>query len=125
MSHLSIEEIIPKYGATHLICDSAYPLIINSTLEEEAILYNLPQEVVAKLCAMFADLTGKEIKPVSDIAALSGGQKVVLMTLLALLSSAERIVFVNLPLALDKERSVAVSALIEQFKPLKASILLV
>jgi len=125
MSVLNQSEITEQYTATHLICDSSYPLITNSTLEEEAMLYNLDADAIATLCEQYLTLTGKPLNLSSDISALSGGQKVILMALLALFSPADRFLFVNLVADLDKERTEAMLILIEKYRIIKTEILLV
>jgi len=125
MNIQSIEAIIEKYSPTHLICDSSYPLIANSTLLEEAMIYNLSKESITLLCAEFQSLTGKSIDTSSDISILSGGQKVILMALLAMQSPAEKVVLLNLDAALDKERVNALHLLIEKHKHNKVEVLMV
>jgi ABC-type lipoprotein export system ATPase subunit len=119
------EDIAGRYSATHLICDGSYPLITNSFLDEEAMLYHLDSDAIASLCGQFLTITGKALSLSSDISALSGGQKVILMALLALHSPALSLLFVNLTADLDKERSEAMLALIDKYRAQKTEILLV
>lgn len=112
-----------EYAFTHLICDGNQPLITNASLEEEAMLYNLKPEVLHKVITLFKQITDKEITPETDISQLSGGQKVVLMILLAIHSKADKILMLNAKSALDPERSDAVQTLIKQFQTSKQEIL--
>lgn len=114
-----------KYSDTHLFCHSSVPLLTNSTFKEEAILYNLPQPELINLIADFNSITGKELTVGSNISELSGGQKIVLMVLLALHSPASRLVFINLYNNLDPERADAIHSLIEKHRPNKQEILIV
>lgn len=108
---------------THLVCDASYPLITNTTLSEEALLYNLDDTSVSELADKFNALTGKQISAIYDINNLSGGQKVVLMVLLALSSPAQSIVFANLEVSLDSIRLKEIRALIESCRAQKREIL--
>lgn len=108
---------------THLICDSSYPLITNTTLQEEAMLYNLNQSAVSELITKFNALTGKQISAAYDINNLSGGQKVILMVLLALNSPAQNIILINLAVSLDNIRLKEMMTLIESCQANKREIL--
>ncbi len=112
-----------EYAFTHLICDGNQPLITKATLQEEAMLYNLRPEVLQEVITLFKQITDKEIASETDISQLSGGQKVVLMILLALHSNAKKILLLNAKSALDPERSDAVQTLIKQFQVSKQEIL--
>ncbi len=109
---------------THLICDASYPLITSTTLKEEAILYNLEKESTSKLTSDFQTLTGKQISADYDINDLSGGQKVILMILLALASPAQNIVFVNLQSSLDSIRYNEINKMIVSNRTTKNEILI-
>lgn len=98
-------------NTSYLTVDSAHPLISCDQLQDELILYNLSSEACTELMQKFRNLTGKEINPRSDISHLSGGQKVILMALLVLLSPAPRIRFLNLFQALDPQRKAALQEL--------------
>ncbi|MFO7659929.1 MAG: hypothetical protein R6V77_03360 [Candidatus Cloacimonadaceae bacterium] len=115
--------VMESLAETHLVCDSSYPLITNTTLQEEALLYNLDVSAVSELITKFNTLTGKQISSAYDINNLSGGQKVILMILLALHSPAENIVFTNLKVSLDSIRLKDVMTLIESCQAQKREIL--
>ena len=116
--------LMEKYSKSHLVCDTSYPLITNTTLEEEALLYNLDNSALNQVIDEFITLAGKQISASYDINNLSGGQKVILMVLLALYSPASRIVFMHLDTSLDTARLQSVRELIDRFKPLKLEIML-
>jgi len=124
MTSSHLESLIEQYSETHLVCDSSHPLITNTTLEEEALLYNLDKSSLHIIMDKFGSLTGKEITDSFDINTLSGGQKVVLMVLLALYCSAQNIVFIDLEVSLDALRLKSILALFEDTKPHKREILL-
>lgn len=109
---------------THLICDASYPLITSTTLREEAILYNLDEEAISNLSSDFQTLTEKQISADYDINDLSGGQKVILMILLALVSQAQNIVFLNLQSSLDTIRYSEIIKLIDFARTVKHEILI-
>lgn len=94
-----------------LQCDALHP-IITSSMFEELLLYNIAQPDSEKLFAMFAKLSGKDLCPSSQLAELSGGQKVLLMVCLALLSPAETIYFANVLHSLDPDRWAMIQELV-------------
>jgi ABC-type Mn2+/Zn2+ transport system ATPase subunit len=124
MKPYDFEYLLKTYGATHLICDGSQPLLSSSDFSEEALMYNLPTGPALQVLSTFNHVTDKAISAQSDISSLSGGQKVVLMILLALYSAAERIVLANIAVSLDIERIAAVKALIDKFKLSKREILI-
>lgn len=77
------------------------------------LLYNLNEEKMLLLTRQFYLLTGKELGPTSKTEELSGGQKVILMCLMALYSSARAIAFINLERSLDAHRIAALQAVIQ------------
>ena len=96
-----------------LTADASLPLITCDQLRDELLIYNLNSRAQICLQNQFINLTGKEISPQSKITELSGGQKVILMVLLALNSPAPRILFVNIMQSLDPLRRSDVQALID------------
>lgn len=117
------QDIVNKYNTQYLICDSAYPLISNSYLYEEAILYNLDIDKTNKVLDLFTRMTSKRLSLIDDLTSLSGGQKVLIMVLMALHSKAQNICFINLSNCLDQNNSSVVFELINGMKPLKNEIL--
>ncbi|MCB5253158.1 MAG: hypothetical protein RBR69_04305 [Candidatus Cloacimonadaceae bacterium] len=99
---------------SYLIADGQYPLVCTDLVHDEIILYNLDKEAQARLFAEFERITAKKIDRESKLEALSGGQKVVLMALLALLSPALRIEFVHLTHSLDQDKASQILDLIRQ-----------
>lgn len=97
-----------------LICDSALPITGGGSLLEEFILYNLDSSQRSRLIEEFASITGKTLNPKSDLDILSGGQKVLAMCLLALLSPSSAIHFVNLWHSLDPTNRNLVQSLISR-----------
>lgn len=87
-----------------LIADASHPLISNQTLLDETLLYNLDADAILALYEKFKSLTGLSLYASYPINTLSGGQKVILMTYLCLLSPAQRINFRNLEHALDQDK---------------------
>ncbi|MDY0151045.1 MAG: hypothetical protein RBS43_02090 [Candidatus Cloacimonas sp.] len=88
----------------YFILDAAHPLITADKLQDELILYNLDAASYGVLQTEFLRITGKEIDKHSFTTALSGGQRIILMALLALLSPAPKLKFINLMHALDSTR---------------------
>jgi hypothetical protein len=118
----NFNKLINYYADDYLICDASYPLITNANLNEELLLYNIENHKRASLLLDFYDITGRQLRLDSDIGAISGGQKVVLMVLFALYSPAEKILLFNLPHSLDLARQKAVNMIIDKFKPAKQDI---
>ena len=98
-----------------LLCDASQPLISSGNLEEELELYKINPSHAAQLFVEFRNLTGKELSLESYPEELSGGQKVLLMTLLALHSSASDILFVDLQSALDNAKRAQLEELIGHY----------
>jgi hypothetical protein len=117
-----IETMIDKYSEYYLVCDVSYPLITSSSLFEESLIYNIENHKRVSLALDFFDITGKQLRQDSDISTLSGGQKVVLMVLLALYSPAQNICFYKLQHSLDADRLKAINSIIERFRVLKHEI---
>jgi ABC-type lipoprotein export system ATPase subunit len=120
--NFDLESLIDEYSNDYLICDVSYPLITNASFNEEILLYNIETHKKASMALDFYDTTGKQLRQDSDISLLSGGQKVVLMVLLALYSPAEKILFLNLQHSLDRERLKAIEITIEKFRTIKHEI---
>ncbi|MEF3693758.1 MAG: hypothetical protein V3576_00235 [Candidatus Cloacimonadota bacterium] len=97
----------------YLVCDAGCPILSSGNLEDEMLLYNLNEEKMLLLTRQFYLLTGKELGPTSKTEELSGGQKVILMCLMALYSSARAIAFINLERSLDAHRIAALQAVIQ------------
>ena len=99
---------------SYLIADGQHPLVCTDLVRDEIILYNLGTEESARLFAEFERITAKKIDFGSKLDALSGGQKVVLMALLALHSPAPRIEFLHLTHSLDEDIVIQILDLIKQ-----------
>lgn len=88
----------------YLVCDAGCPILSSGSLEDEMLLYNLQETDKLHLIQRFKLLTEKELNLGSKTEELSGGQKVILMCLLALYSRATSIAFLNLNKSLDTRR---------------------
>jgi ABC-type transport system involved in cytochrome bd biosynthesis fused ATPase/permease subunit len=97
----------------YLVCDAGCPILSSGSLADEMLLYNLNEEKMLLLTQQFLLLTGKELSPSSKTEELSGGQKVILMCLLALYSPARAIALINLERSLDAHRRNALQAVIQ------------
>ncbi len=114
---------IQENTARYLICDARQPLITASQLWDELLLYNLSPEARTELLAEFRRLTARELTFSSDITTLSGGQKVLLMCLLALLSPARNILFMDVMHSLDPANRAALKELIDRHSSLRNIVL--
>ncbi len=99
---------------SYLIADGQHPLVCTDLVRDELILYNLGKAEKALLFADFERITSKEIDEKSKVEALSGGQKVMLMALMALYSPAPRIEFLHLTHSLDTDKAAEILDLIKQ-----------
>jgi ABC-type lipoprotein export system ATPase subunit len=125
MTNLPNQRLWEQYASDYLICQAEYPLISSASLKEEVMLYNLDAADQKKLISEFILISGKELTSHSDLTVLSGGQKVILMVLLALLSPAQKILFENVLTPLDGTTGTAVQKLIEKYRQEKQEILLI
>ena len=98
-----------------LLCDASQPLISSGSLEEELELYKINPANADALFTEFRTLTGKELGLKFHPDELSGGQKVLLMALLALHSTASDILFVDLQSALDNDKRAQLEELIGNY----------
>jgi ABC-type Mn2+/Zn2+ transport system ATPase subunit len=108
---------------THLVCNARSPLISNGRLREELILHAIDAEEIEPLIQDFSHFTGREINADTDISTLSGGQKVMLMLLLALHSPANSIIFVDLWHSLDEQNQAKIKKLLDEYTGSKEIIL--
>lgn len=102
-----------------LVCDAGHPLVSQGRLREELLLYNISDENSALLTDRFYEITGRELSLQSETDCLSGGQKVLLMFLLALYSPARQLHFIGLWHSLDTLVATRVRTLCEDFAKVK------
>jgi len=110
-----LQLLLDKHSKQWLICPARYPLVTTGSLHGEAMLYNLDKHTLENVCAEFMAYTGKDLSPESELSTLSGGQKVLLMCLLALHSSAPRIYFLDLWHSLDASNRARIQSLLHQY----------
>ena len=104
----------PNTGTTeYLICDARHPLVSGVKLLDEFILYNLDKAARQEVCAQYKSFTGNTIGTDSRTEVLSGGQKVLLMLLLAMYSPAPKLCFIGLERGLDMEIRLKVRSLLD------------
>ena len=107
--------MLQKYFNEYLICNARSPLISEGLLREELLLYNISTEKWKELTQEFGNITGKHLGPEDEIGTLSGGQKVLLMCLLALYSPAKKILFIDLWRSLDERNRQKIEDLLEVY----------
>ncbi len=107
----------------YLVCDADCPILSSGSLEDEMLLYNLKDTDKPHLTQMFKLITEKELNLASKTEELSGGQKVILMCLLALYSPASSIAFLNLDKSLDTKRRSMIRELVAELGAGKEIIL--
>lgn len=107
-------DYIEQYGDEYLVCDGTYPFVTRALLADEAKLFKLSKAELELVCEEFYDFFEVKINPHSKIDELSGGQKIVLMFLLAMRSKADKILFVNLLDSLDQINKEKVLAIINK-----------
>lgn len=96
----------------YLIAKADQPLICADKVWDELLLYNIAPPRAQVLFTEFIELTEKHLDANSLLTHLSGGQKVILMALLALHSPAQRICLVNLDRYLDASRAARLDELL-------------
>ncbi len=99
---------------TYLIANAAHPIITTDRIGDEMLLYNIGAEKQPLVFEMFSMITAKRITEDTLSRELSGGQKVVLMVCLALVSPAARLRFLDLEHALDADKLLAIKSLIAE-----------
>jgi len=118
-----LQLLLDKHSKQWLICPARYPLVTTGSLRGEAMLYNLDKHTLEKVCAEFMAYTGKDLSPESELSTLSGGQKVLLMCLLALHSSATHIHFLDLWHSLDANNRARIQFLLHQYSQTREILL--
>jgi ABC-type multidrug transport system ATPase subunit len=98
----------------YLLADAEHPLICTDKVWDELLLYNIAPRRAEALFADFFELTDKRLNENYILKHLSGGQKVILMALLALHSPARRICFMNLERSLDPDKAARLQDLIRR-----------
>ena len=96
-------DLIYNLTDKYLVCDARHPIITGHSLAEELLLYNLDEAAKSHLLAEYHRITGKQLSDSSHPEQLSGGQKVILMALLALFCPASDIAFIDLYHNLDPQ----------------------
>jgi ABC-type Mn2+/Zn2+ transport system ATPase subunit len=106
-------DLIEKYGDNYLICSGKHPLISSAELSDELVIYNIKGQRLDLLIEHFNTITGKQLTESFPINTLSGGQKTILMVLLAIYSPAPRILFAHLFESLDEANKVVIRDLLD------------
>jgi len=115
----TIPDLIELYGKDYLICSGDLPCIVTGRICEESVFYGLDPGAESTVIERFNLISGKQVDCNTAISTLSGGQKVILMTLLALNSPAEKILFHNLMHNLDIAKREIVRQLLEEYASAK------
>ncbi len=118
----TITDLIADYGDEFLVCSGDLPWIGTGRIRDEALFYCLDSSAETTVIRRFNLITSKDADRNTLFHTLSGGQKVILMALLALFSPAKRILFHNLNHNLDPEKRVIISGLLEEFSAVKGII---
>jgi len=113
---------IEKFGGEYLVMDGRVPLMSGASLRDELRLYNLGDRAQAEVIRCFSEMTGKTADGALCLETLSGGQKVILATLIALESDAKNLMFINFFHALYPERRRKIMALVETCRSCKQKI---
>lgn len=120
-----VESVYQSYARTHLICDSANPIVTNASILDESILYNIDKSTLDDVFRQYLRITNKQLNPSDSLSELSGGQKVIIMVLMALFSSAKKICFINICNSLDENNKDSILDLISEFKISKEEIIFI
>lgn len=107
-------ELLQEYGQDYLLLDGRRPCVTDATVNEEFSLYGIDAAQMDDILAEFQDIAGQQLERASNIRELSGGQQVILATLLALKSRAKRLMFVNFFLALHESKKARLGEMLRQ-----------
>lgn len=106
-------DLIEKYGDSYLICSGKHPLVSSAELSDELAIYNIKHDKKDLLIEHFNAITGKQITGSCILSTLSGGQKTILMVLLAIYSPAPKVLFAHLFESLDHINKKVIQELLE------------
>lgn len=90
-----LKKNIELYSNDYLIMDGLIPSISLGQIQEEFMLYNIDKSQYERILKDFLEITDKKVSENYLISELSHGQKLILSALMALNSSAEKILFNN------------------------------
>jgi len=102
-----------NHKQSYLTADAAHPLITHGSFKVEALLYHLDYDGMDQVANNFQVICSKELSPEIIISHLSGGEKVVLMVLIALFCPASHLRFIGIWHALDGEKRLAIQKLLD------------
>jgi|GEM_PF-1687717 len=100
------------YGSDYLICDGSNPLITDS-LAEEMLLYHIDVQFQWQVLNLYNQLCARNLCHSANISALSGGQKILLMIVLALHSRAKKLLLINVFEHLDADKKKSLKAYLD------------
>jgi len=98
---------------SYLTANAAHPLITHGSFKVEALLYHLDSDAIQQVITNFQMICSKDLLPETIISHLSGGEKVVLMVLIALFCPAPQLRFIGIWHALDGEKRLAIQELLD------------
>ena len=107
-------ELLQEYGQEYLLLDGRRPCVTDATVNEEFCLHGLEPAQAEGILSEFYDIAGQKLERTSNIRELSGGQQVILATLIALKSRAKRLLFANFFLALHDSKKARLDNLLKQ-----------
>ncbi|MCX6220149.1 MAG: hypothetical protein NTZ69_04105 [Bacteroidia bacterium] len=105
---------IQENSNEYLLLDGSIPTLTLGLVKEELILYNIPSTGFKNIIDAFNTFADKVINVDSLISELSGGQKLILSSVIALNSSAEKIKFRNFFNSLNETKRPLIKMLIEE-----------
>ena len=107
-------ELLREFGEEWLVLDGKRPCVTEAAVQEEFCVYSLSAEEERRVLALFEEISGQALTCASRLHELSGGQKVIFSALLALHSSAKKLLFVNFFLALHESKKRRIQELLQQ-----------
>ncbi len=110
-------ELIELYGEDHLVVDGRIPLVSQGPFQDEALLYHLSPVDLEGVMRDFKTLTGQVLGSQTLLKTLSGGQRVILGILLALKSSAPKVLVAHVMGSLDSLRTVMIREILDREPP--------
>ena len=107
-------DLLREFGEEWLVLDGKRPCVTEAAVHEECCLYGFSAEEERRVLTLFEEISGQTLSCASRLHELSGGQKVIFSTLLALHSSAKKLLFVNFFLALHESKKRRIQELLQQ-----------
>jgi ABC-type transport system involved in cytochrome c biogenesis ATPase subunit len=110
----TLKKHITENKLEFLIIDGIIPIVTNSTLLDEMVLYNLTDSKIKTLLKQFREITGKSITGDTKINTLSFGQKIIAAILMSINCKAPKVLLRRVSSSIDKSKLDTLIKMIEK-----------